>query len=68
MCREPVTQLRWETDDGRLMMRLEGEPAGRGPAGGSIGGSMRGAVRDAVRRLGRDGKWFESLLALAALY
>jgi hypothetical protein len=59
-----VTQLRWVADDGRLMVRLEGQPEGsrRG------GGGMRGAALDAADKTGKSGKWFQSLLALADQY
>ena len=66
MCarREPSTQLRWVTGDGRMMVRLEGQPAGAAPGSGD----MRGAVNYAASRLGPKGAWFEALLDLAALY
>ena len=43
------------------MVRLEGQPAGR-----AEGGGMRAAVAKAAGRLGKDGRWFQSLLELAA--
>lgn len=61
--REPTTQLRWVEPDGRMMVRLEGQPEGR-PAGGG----MRTAVAEAAGRLGKGGRWFQSLLELAAQY
>lgn len=60
-CRQPTTQLRWVEPDGRMMVRLEGQPAGR-----AEGGGMRAAVAKAAGRLGKDGRWFQSLLELAA--
>ncbi|KAL4443459.1 hypothetical protein ABPG75_011196 [Micractinium tetrahymenae] len=62
--REPVTQLRWVEPDGRMMVRLEGQPEGR-PGGGGAGG-MRAAVAEAAGRMGRSGRWFQGLLELAA--
>lgn len=44
-----------------MMVRLEGQPAGR-----AEGGGMRAAVAEAAGRLGKDGRWFQSLLELAA--
>ena len=60
-CRKPTTQLRWVEPDGRMMVRLEGQPAGK-----AEGGGMRAAVAEAAGRVGKDGRWFQSLLELAA--
>lgn len=65
-CREPTTQLRWVEPDGQMMVRLEGQPAGIASSGNGAAGGMQGAVADAAGRLGKDGRWFQSLLALAA--
>ena len=59
-CRHPTTQLRWVEPDGRMMVRLEGQPAGK-----ADGGGMRAAVAEAAGRLGKDGRWFQALLELA---
>lgn len=56
-----MTQLRWVADDGRLMVRLEGQPEGSRPAGGG----MRSAALDVADKFGVGGKWFSSLLSLA---
>lgn len=45
-----------------MMVRLEGQPEGRP----SSAGGMRAAVAEAAGRLGRDGRWFQGLLELAA--
>lgn len=44
-----------------MMVRLEGQPAGK-----ADGGGMRAAVAEAAGRLGKDGRWFQALLELAA--
>ena len=60
-CRQPTTQLRWVEPDGRMMVRLEGQPAGK-----AEGGGMRAAVAEAAGRLSKGGRWFQALLELAA--
>jgi hypothetical protein len=66
LCREPTTQLRWIESDGRMMVRLEGQPEGAAPKAGRP--DMRGAVAQAAGQLGRQGSWFGALLNLSALY
>jgi hypothetical protein len=46
-----------------MMVRLEGQPAGTASAAPS---GMRAAAAEAAGKLGRQGRWFQGLLSLAA--